>query len=146
MTFVAGRFGVGEGVEHQLAPGERRVDREVCVPGAQTNACGCRTVSGAHPAVAQLGEFVGDVGDVTQPRMRLTPSLPSGPEPFEGSSPSESCAARASLGRSDLSSNGWPRSLRTILAVPSTNSLAADRERRIVADRTPDALEALADG
>jgi hypothetical protein len=29
---------------------------------------------------------------VTAPRMRLTPSLPSGPDPVEGSSPSESWA------------------------------------------------------
>lgn len=61
---------------------------------------------------------------VTAPRMRLTPSLPSGPDPVEGSSPSESCAARASLGGSNLSSNGWPRSVRTTLAVLSISSLA----------------------
>jgi hypothetical protein len=61
---------------------------------------------------------------VTAPRMRLTPSLLSGPDLVEGSSPSESCAARASLGRSDLSSNGWPRSVSTTLAVLSISSLA----------------------
>jgi hypothetical protein len=48
---------------------------------------------------------------VTAPRMRLTPSLPSGPDPAEGSSPSESCAARANLGRSDLTSNDWRREI-----------------------------------
>jgi hypothetical protein len=62
VIFAPGRFGVGEGVEHQLAPGERPVDREVSVPGAETHACGCRTVPGALPAVAQLGESVGDGG------------------------------------------------------------------------------------
>src|ERR1700758_3509902 len=61
---------------------------------------------------------------VTAPRMRLTASLPSGPDPVEGSSPRKSCAARANLGRSDLSSNGWPRSVRTTLAVLSISSLA----------------------
>ena len=105
MTFAPRRFGVGEGVEHQLAPGERRFDREVCVPAAETDTCGCRTVSGAQHAVAQLGESVSMV--VNAPRMRLTLSLPSGPDPVEGSSPSESCAARANLGKSDLSSNDW---------------------------------------
>ena len=122
MTIAPGRFGVGEGVEHQLAPGECRVDREVRVPAAETNACSCRTVPGAQPAIAQLGGPLAMV--VTAPRMRLTPSLPSGPDPVEGSRPSESCAARASSGRSDLSSNGWPRSVRTTLAVLSISSLA----------------------
>jgi hypothetical protein len=61
---------------------------------------------------------------VTAPRMRLTPSLPSGPDPVEGPSPSESCAARANLGRSALSSTSWPRSERTTLAVLSISSFA----------------------
>jgi hypothetical protein len=68
---------------------------------------------GAQSAVAQLGKSVDD-----------TPSLQSGPDPVEGSSSSESCAARASLGRSALTSNGWPRSVSTTLAVLSINSLA----------------------
>ncbi|GAB4662612.1 hypothetical protein MOKP64_49430 [Mycobacterium avium subsp. hominissuis] len=70
MTFAPRRFGAGEGVEHQLAPGERRFDREVCVPAAETDTCGCRTVSGSQHAVAQLGESVSMV--VNAPRMRLT--------------------------------------------------------------------------
>ena len=70
MTFAPRRFGVGEGVEHQLAPGERRFDREVCVPVAETDTGGCRTVSGAQHAVAQLGESVSMV--VNAPGMRLT--------------------------------------------------------------------------
>ena len=60
VSLAPGGLGVGEGVEHELAPGERRVDREVCVAGPETDACGCRTVSGAQPAIAQLGESVGD--------------------------------------------------------------------------------------
>ena len=80
-----GASGFGEGVGHQLAPGERRFDREVCVPAAETDTCGCRTVSGAQHAVAQLGESVSMI--VNAPRMRLTLSLPSGPDPVEGSSP-----------------------------------------------------------
>jgi hypothetical protein len=52
VSLAPGGLGVGEGVEHELAPGERRVDREVRVPGAETDACGCRTVSGAQSAVA----------------------------------------------------------------------------------------------
>jgi hypothetical protein len=121
VTFAPGRFGVGEGVEHQLAPGERRIDREVCVPAAETDACGCRTMSGAQPAVAQLGESIGDGCDRTEDASDTVAAVRSGP--VEGSSPSESCAARANLGRSDLSSNDWPRSVSTTLAVLSISSL-----------------------
>lgn len=78
MTFAPGRFGVGEGVEHQLAPGERRVDRELCVPDAETNACGCRTVSGAHPAVAQLGKSIGDGCDRAQDALNTFAAIRSG--------------------------------------------------------------------
>src|ERR1700747_2382959 len=60
MTFAPGRIRVRQGVEHQLAPCDRRSDREVRVPATETDPCGCRTVSGAQPAVSQLSESVGD--------------------------------------------------------------------------------------
>jgi hypothetical protein len=77
--------------------------------------------------------------------MRLTPSLPSGPDPVEGSSPSESCAARQ-FGQVGL--------VVERLAAFDENDLggafdeflgAADREDGIVADRAPNAIEPLAD-
>lgn len=79
MASAPGRFGVGEGVEHQLAPGERRVDREVRVPGAKTNARGCWTVPGAQSAVAQLGESVGDGGHRTEDAPDAFAAVWSGP-------------------------------------------------------------------
>lgn len=83
---------------------------------------------------------------VTAPRMHLTPSLLSGPDPVEGSSPSETCAARASLGRSAVSSNG-PVSFaednpylkgalgEAAVAAAKTNTFLGERYRRIVKRR-----------
>ena len=94
MTFAPGRIGVGEGVEHQLAPGERRVDREVRVPDAETDACGCRPVSGAQPAVAQLGKSVGDGCDRAQDALNAVAAVRS--EPGRGVQPERklSCASQ----------------------------------------------------
>lgn len=123
------------------------------VSAALTARCACRmprptcAVAGPCPVPnPRLGSSASPLATVA-PRMRLTPSLPSGPDPVDGSSPSESCASQASLGRSELSSNGWPRSVSTTLAVLFDQFLgAADRERGIVADRASDGLKALADG
>ena len=121
LTCSPWRIGVCGGVEHQLAPGERCIHREVAcrLPGPTRRSLD----RVPYPARGcALGSPLAMV--VTAPRMRLTPSLLSGPDLVEGSSPSESCAARASLGRSDLSSNGWPRSVSTTLPVLSISSLA----------------------
>ena len=96
------RFGVSESVEHQLAPGDRGVDGQVRMTGSKADAGGCLAVSRPVSAVAQLRQAVGD--GRYGPRMRLTPSLLSGPEGADGCSPSASWHDRANSGRSAFSS------------------------------------------
>lgn len=72
-------------------------------------------------AVRRRGHFP---TEQAPPRIRLTPSLLSGPATAEGCRPRASCAALASSGRSAFSSTGWPSSRRTTLAVLSISSLA----------------------
>src|SRR6478672_7626794 len=79
LTCSPWRIGVCEGVDHQLAPGERCIHREVCVPAAETDACGRWTVSGTQPAVAQLGEPVGDGCDRAEDAPDPVAAVWSGP-------------------------------------------------------------------
>jgi hypothetical protein len=145
VSLAPGGLGVGEGVEHELAPGERRVDREVRVPGAETHACGYRAVPGAQSAVAQLGESVGDCRDSAEDAPDGVAAVRSGPGRGVQSERKLCCASQfrqvglvverlAALGEDDLG-GAFDQFLG-----------AAECERGIVADRAPDALEALADG
>lgn len=53
--FAPRGLGVGEGVKHELAPGEGGVDGEVGVSCSEADWAGCRTVAGAVATVAEFG-------------------------------------------------------------------------------------------
>jgi hypothetical protein len=53
--FAPGGFRVGEGIEHQLAPGERCVDGQMRMAGAKAAWRLRWTVAGAVTAISKLG-------------------------------------------------------------------------------------------
>jgi hypothetical protein len=145
VTFAPGRIVVGEGVEHELAPGECRVDREVRVPVAETNVCSCRTVPGAQPAIAQLGEPIGDGCDRAQDALNAVAAVRSGSR--RGVEPERKLSRASQFGQVGLVVEQLAPFGEDNLGGAFDQFLgAADRERGIVADRAPDAVEALANG
>ncbi len=115
------------------------------MPAAETDACGRWTVSRTQPAVAQLGEPVGDGCDRAEDAPDPVAAVWSGPG--RGVQPERKLCCARQFGQVGLVVERLAAFGEYDLGGAFDQFLgAADRKRGIVADRTPDALKALADG
>src|SRR5829696_4247976 len=90
---------VDEGVQHELAPGDGGVNRQMGVAVGHADSDGSRAVTRAVPAVAELSQTLGD--DAHRAEDAAYTVATSGPEPGLGVEAESSRATWTGFGRSE---------------------------------------------